>query len=246
MLRAQHEAKSTENWPLSKAPWGQFGTPRNTKSVQEVSKRFDSFAEAQGHYGKTDVRYWLGAIFRQKYTREGVAHHVSEWAIKIQHVGRRETFPLGTANKAAAAARAKDIYLNLKASGWEATLTKFKPKVNAELRGATTVGEFLEQAIASAGGRSKTIESYCRAFRTIVSSIFKIDGGSVKFDYRPGGGRQKWIAKIHAINLSDVTPDRIQRWKGAKKAMKEGWLKRKGREYEIVEAGNNGNGGKRE
>src|SRR5207248_6498076 len=80
---------------------------------------------------------------------------------------------------------------------------------------ATTVGEFLEQVVASAGGRSKTIAGYCRAFRTIVAGIFKIDGGSAKFDYRTGGGREKWITKIHAVPLSDVTPDKIQKWKVA-------------------------------
>jgi integrase len=165
------------------------------------------------HHGKTDIRYWQGAVYQPKYTRNGVAHQASEWAIKIQHLGRRETFPLGTANKAAAAAKAKNIHLSLHASGWEATLAKFKPKASAQCRTATTVGEFLKQAITSAGGRSKTIEGYCRAFRTIIASIFKIDGGSEKFDYRPGRGREKWIAKIHAVTLSDVTPDKIQKWK---------------------------------
>jgi hypothetical protein len=33
--------------------------------------------------------------------------------MKIAHKGRRETFLLGTPNKAAAAARARDIYLSL-------------------------------------------------------------------------------------------------------------------------------------
>jgi integrase len=180
-----------------------------------VSKHFDSSAKSQGHYGKTDIRYWQAAVFRQSYTRSGLAHRASEWAIKIQHVGRRETFPLGTANKAAAAAKAKNIYLSLRASGWEATVTKFKPKTSVQRPTAITVGEFLKQAIANAGGQSKTTEGYCRAFRTIVSSIFKIDGGSAKFDYRSGGGREKWIAKIHAVTLSDVTPDKIQKWKVA-------------------------------
>jgi integrase len=198
---ALYEAKSTENKLFCKTRSGQFGTCRNTKSVQEVSKHFDSSAEPQGHYGKTDIRYWQTAVFRQSYTRHGLAHQASEWAVKIQHVGRRETFPLGTANKAAAAAKAKNIYLSLHAS--------------AQCRTATTVGEFLEQAISSAGGRSKTIQGYRRAFRTIVASIFKIDGGSAKFDYRPGGGREKWIAKIHAVPLSDVTPDKVQKWKVA-------------------------------
>jgi hypothetical protein len=211
VVEAEYEGKSLKKeFPLALRS-GQLGTRRNKKSVQEVSKHFNRSAGLPGHYGKTDIRHWLGAVFRQKYTRNGLGHHVSEWAIKIQHVGRRETFPLGTANRTAAAAKAKDIYLSLQADGWEATLTKFKPKANESSRPATTVGEFLEQLIALAGGRSKTIESYCRAFRTIVAGIFKIDGGSAKFDYRLGGGREKWIAKIHAVAPTNLREQRLHR-----------------------------------
>ena len=133
-MGAVYEAKSTERGVLAGQRSGQFGTRRNRKSVQEVSKHFDSSTEPQGHYGKTDIRYWQTAVFRQSYTRNGLAHRASEWAIKIQHVGRRETFPLGTANRAAAAAKAKNIYLSLHASGWETTLAKFKPKASAQCR----------------------------------------------------------------------------------------------------------------
>jgi integrase len=181
----------------------------------KVSKHSDSRAGRCGHYGKTDIRYWQTAVFRQKYGRNGVAHQTSEWAIKIQHAGRREAFPLETANRAAAGAKARNIYLSPRANGWEATLAKFKSKANNQPKTAATVGEFLEQATASSSGRSKTVEGYCRAFRTIIASIFKIDGGKAKFNYRAGGGRERWIAKIHAVSLSDVTPDKIQKWKVA-------------------------------
>ena len=48
--------------------------------------------------------------------------------------------------------------------------------------------------------------------RTIVSQAFGIDGGKARFDYA-GGGRQKWIDKIHAVKLGEITPARIQAWK---------------------------------
>jgi hypothetical protein len=189
----------------------QFGTLRNTKSVQEVSKHSGRGAP-RAHYGKTDLRYWQTAVFQPRYTRNGVARRLSEWAIKIQHLGRRETFPLGTANRTAAAAKAKRIYLTLKASGWETALTEFKPKSRKPSQTATTVGDFLAQVIATATAQPKTIQSYCRAFRKIVADIFDIDGGKAKYDYRTGG-RTAWLAKINKINLSDITPDQIQKWK---------------------------------
>jgi hypothetical protein len=96
-VRALRQVKSSQNGPFPKTCSGQFSTGWNTKSVQEVSKQLYA---PTAHHGKTDIRYWQGAVYQPKYTRNGVVHQASEWAIKIQHLGRRETFPLGTANKA--------------------------------------------------------------------------------------------------------------------------------------------------
>jgi hypothetical protein len=180
----------------------QKNTRRNRKSVQEVSKQ----DRGNARYGKTDLRYWEKSIFQSTYTRDGTVRRVGEWAVKIQHLGRRETFPLSSANRASAAARAKEIYLSLKSAGWEPTLTKFKPKAINARKAVSTVGEFLNEVKAKASARPKTIESYCRAFRTIVADIFGIDGGKKKYDYR-NGGRSGWLAKINNIKLADITPD---------------------------------------
>ena len=153
----------------------QKNTRLNETSVQEVSKQK---REANGRHPKTDVRYWEQVIFRPTYTRDGEVRKVGEWAAKIQHLGRRETFSLAGANKANAAARAKEIYLTLRSAGWEAALGKFKPKTaHAAI---STVGDFLDEVKAKASARPKTIESYCRAFRTIVADIRDIDGGKSK------------------------------------------------------------------
>ncbi len=55
---------------------------------------------------------------------------------------------LGTPNKAAAAARARDIYLSLVAGGWERTLEICRPEV--EKRSDLTLGEVLERVKESA------------------------------------------------------------------------------------------------
>ena len=44
------------------------------------------------------------AVFRQSYTRNGPSFLTKAWAMKVAYEGRRETFPLGTPNKAVAAA----------------------------------------------------------------------------------------------------------------------------------------------
>jgi hypothetical protein len=185
----------------------QESTRLNAKSVQEVSKQK---RVSSGRHPKTDVRYWEQVLFRPTYTRDGRVRKVGEWAAKIQHLGRRETFSLAGANKANAASRAKEIYLSLRSAGWDATLVKFKPKAAREA--VSTVGDFLKEVKVKASGRPKTLESYCRAFRTIVADIRDIDGGKSKYDYR-SGGRAAWLEKINDVKLAKITPDEVQKWK---------------------------------
>jgi hypothetical protein len=182
----------------------QKSTLENQKSVQETSKR----------HGKTDVRYWTARLFKPWYTRDGQRFELDTYAIKIQLRGRRETFNLGTPNKAAAAAWARDIYCYLSANGWEATRAKFKPESEVALKTGLTVGQFLEELKAKAELNPKTFESYCVAFRRIISDAFKVEGTTERFDYRTGG-RDRWIALVHAIPLASVTPARITEWKRA-------------------------------
>jgi integrase len=173
----------------------------NKKSGQEVAKHT---------FGKTDARYWQDVVFKPTYSRNGQTQGVEDWAARIQWRGRRELFNLKTSNKAAAAAKARDIYTMLAGAGWEATLEKFKPEMAR--KSVSTVGDFLTELRGHWSGKPKTFEYYCRSFRQIVSQIFDIEGGREKFDY-VNGGRTAWVAKIDRIKLADVTPDKIKKWR---------------------------------
>jgi integrase len=183
-------------------------TRLNTKSVQEVSKQ----QAVTRRHGKSDVRYWREAIFQPSYTHDGTRCNVGHYAVKLQYAGRRETIPLGAANRENAAQKAREIYRYLQSNGWDETLLKFKPKSRWLSSAATTVGEFSEQVQSVWTGKPKTLGDYIRAFRKIVSDIFEIDGGKSKFDYR-AGGRESWLQKVDRIRLREITPDNIQKWK---------------------------------
>ena len=173
----------------------------NRKSGQEVAKH---------SFGKTDARYWQDVIFKPTYSRNGQTLRVEDYAARIQWRGRRELFNLKTPNKAAAAAKAKDIYTMLVGAGWDAALEKFKPEMAR--KSVSTVGDFLKELRDHWSGRPKTFEDYCRSFRQILSQVFEIKGGREKFDYIKGG-RDAWIAKIDRIKLADVTPDKVNKWR---------------------------------
>jgi integrase len=176
-------------------------TDLNKKSGQEVAKY---------KFSKTDQRYWQDRIFKPNYTNDGKQLEVQDWAARIQYGRRRETFNLKTSNKAAAAAKAKDIYTMLLGAGWEATSQKFKPEVQRQA--VLTVGDFLNELREHWAGRPKTFEDYRRSFYTILSQIFDIKASKEKFDY-VNGGRDAWLAKIDRIKLVDVTPDKVNKWR---------------------------------
>jgi hypothetical protein len=100
------------------------------------------------HFPKTDIRFWQNAILRQPYAVGGQRRLTKEWYARVQFRGERQCFPLGTPNKAAAAAKARDIYLSLLASGWDNTLRHYKASSAAPKKVASnegTVGDFLAE-----------------------------------------------------------------------------------------------------
>jgi integrase len=170
---------------------------------------------AKQRFSKTDHRYWVPKVFKAAGIRDGKRLESSVWSVRLQYESGRTTFPLDTGNREAAAARARDIYLFLRANGWEATLKEFKAGWSAtpsEKKPGATIGEFLDELQTVADLKPKTFRGYAVAFRTIVSQAFGISGGKERC-YFAGEGRRKWLARIHAIKLADVTPFKVQTWK---------------------------------
>jgi integrase len=155
---------------------------------------------------KDHLVYWEEAIFQLQPGR-------GNWWMKVQHAGTRRKLSLGTSNKVTAVAIARDIYRAVIANGWEATLTALRGPERPP-RTETTVGQFLQELKAKADLKPETFKGYSIAFRAIIEDIFDLGGGKEKFDHK-GGGHAKWIAKINAIRLADVTPARVQEWKRA-------------------------------
>ncbi len=181
-------------------------TRKNMKSVQEVSKQ-----TVQVKHGKTHQNYWKSRLYRNTYTKNGQLYEVPEWHVKIQHLGRRETFNLAGANKTTAAMKARDIYLSLHASGWDPTLRNYKPD-SVNIIESPTVGEFLKEVKAKADLKPKTLAYYTRMFRKIIADIHGLEDDRRKYDYK-GGGYKKWLKKIEAVKLNSLTPEKIQKWK---------------------------------
>ena len=150
-------------------------------------------------FGKTDVRYWTERVFRRK--RDGSED--TQWTVQIQYLDRREQFPLGTPNKAAAAAKARDIYVSLHGRGWEETLALYKPKAEESKPEKSTVGDLIREVAANANYRVTTFAVYCGALRRISADIAKIKGGSARFAHN-GTGNKEWRESVDATPFPGV------------------------------------------
>lgn len=132
-----------------------------------------------------------------------------EWSVRIQHAGKRQWFNLDTANRDAAAARAKERFEFVKAHGWEAALLKFKhgeekAKVAAE-KAALSVGEyFAEVERLATEQRPRTIHDYGKCLRLLLSEVLEAEGVKTTRE------------KVEAIRLEDITPARLERWKAGR------------------------------
>lgn len=183
-------------------------TVQKRQSGTEVEQ---SGTEKIRRVGRSHADYWTPRLRKRSYTWENKTVEIPEWQVRIAHLGRREWFNCGTPNKAAAADKARKIYLSLISKGWQTTLQDFKPDMQVSKDGCT-VGEFLDQVRAVSGLKPVTLEIYCKKFRTLVAGVFKIDGGKAKFDY-VNGGHKAWLDKVRAVRLDKLTPDKVNEWK---------------------------------
>jgi integrase len=163
-------------------------------------------------FAKTDARYWQDRVFLPEYTRDGERRASRHYAVRIHFRGERESFSLYTGNKAAAAAKARDIYTALVTEGWAATRERFKQAEPRVHNGVITVADLFQRIRDTHSGRPGTLEEYFSAFRLIVADSFGIDGAKEKYNYQ-SGGCAKWRERVEEVRLASVTPERVQRWK---------------------------------
>lgn len=193
---------------------------RTTKDRQTRTVIVQSDRAANAHRAaKSHQDYWAGRIKRRSYVRrDGKSVEIPEWQVRMFNLGRQEWFNLATANHAAAAVKARDIYLSIVSAGWEATLAKYKPEPLAQAE-VSTLGEFLAAVKHDSPLKPKTLRIYAVMLRKIVADVAKVDVGlkgkkakMAKYDY-VNGGRSAWLAKVDGQRLDVLNPDTLKAWR---------------------------------
>jgi integrase len=155
----------------------------------------------------------MGRLRKRTYTAPDgkTVVQIPSWQVRMFHRGREAWFNLDTPNQALAAAKARDVYVFMKANGWDATIAKFKPGSDAVPRLDLTVGGYLNAVESTGYLRPRTFLNYRNCLRTIVAEAFGVRGDKSRFDYRTGGN-EAWTRKIDSIRLERVTPARVVDW----------------------------------
>ncbi len=181
------------------------GREEDAKSVQEVSKS----GRAKSH---TD--YWAQKVFRPTYRVNGALRQTACYSIKIQFAGRRELFALNTANKPEAAKTAKRIWVSLAANGWDTTLREFKPQAVYVPPLFVTVGDYIDFLKEHQFYAAQTLYGALTKFYTALGSMFENEKPRSRYDARKSGLRE-WRARLRAVRLVDITPQKVEEWKNS-------------------------------
>jgi integrase len=197
-------------------------TSEHKRTVQNSENRTEtgqyngqSPAKRKGKLPKTHQDYWLGRLRKRTYLAPDRKTEVEipTWQVRLFHAGKEGWFNLDTANQAAAAVKARDVFVFLKANGWDATLAKFKPDSDAAPRLNLTVGEYLGAVKDTGYLRPRTFLNYQNCLRTLVSETFGVKSDHSKYDYRSAdNGNRKWTERVDGIRLERVTPARVTEW----------------------------------
>jgi integrase len=166
-----------------------------------------------------DVRYWQDRVFKARSVRAGGVIESPKYLVRFYRHGLRKTIGLETENRREAAERARERYQYLVTNGWDLFLAKYqaqRPEQPSDSPSAPkvilTVGDYLTAAREQSELGAETLETYAKRFRPVVADIARIRGDKRRFDYQ-SGGYQKWLDRVHAVPLADITPDKIRAWR---------------------------------
>lgn len=165
-------------------------------------------AETTARAGKDSQAYWKTKvkprIVRGQPTPELYARFFE---------GSREAWVcLDTANRGLAATKARDLYLQIKATGLDAALVAFRPKSAPRAARSATVGELIATAKSLATVRAATFNDYEIRLRRLVAGVLGMKAvGSVFYHGSPEA--KAWRLKVDAASLDVLSAAKVDAWR---------------------------------
>lgn len=196
----------------------------NERSLEDMKNRTETGQTIPpakvARLAKTHRDYWKTKLRKRSYVGgNGVRVEIPVWQVRMFYLNREGWFNTNTANQAAAAIKARDIYVSLVSVGWDATQAKFNP--SPLLKAAVcTVGEFVADVEKRSHLQPRTVRIYATKLRKLVSDVAKLEVGRkakarrAKFDHF-GKGHGEWLARVNAQPLDVLAAERVTAWRNA-------------------------------
>jgi len=176
--------------------------------------------------GKDSVAHWKSRV-RPRIIR---GTPTPELYARLKEAGHDAWLCLDTCNIATAAARARDLYLRMKAIGLPALLAELRP--DARPARVCTLGEYLEAARPFAKVRPRVFDQYAAALRRVYALVLGIEGPAARF-HAKGDAAAAYRAKLDALRLDAVTPQAVAIWREAFVNAEPDHAKRKSRAVSV-------------
>jgi integrase len=164
----------------------------NENRTETGQKRSLSGVPKKVRLSKDHQDFWLRKLKRRSYSSNGKRVEIPEWQVRLFLDGREDWFNLGTTNRAAASVKARDIWLNLRAHGWEDTLAKFKPSGPAK--------------------ETLTVEGFSDTYREAIQRIEYPPSPQTAARYLKSLG---FISRrVHVTRIADLTSEKVKKFVG--------------------------------
>lgn len=131
--------------------------------------------------------------------------------MRIQVGGVRKVFPLKSAIRAEAAAKARDIYRLIGSEGMKAAEESIKTHIIPK-SSIITFGDYISAFEYYAEVKPKTCAGYISKVRTLLGGVYKIKKPRGRMA-RCGDSRNAWLADLNVIKLSEISHDDIVQWR---------------------------------
>ncbi|MFN6017378.1 MAG: tyrosine recombinase XerC [Verrucomicrobiota bacterium] len=151
------------------------------------------------------VNHWKDKVDFQKWTKDGRTEATANLYVRIQLHGKRQAFNLGTSNREEAAKKARDLYVKIKARGWDAV----KPQKPSPSIKPPTVGDVIQILESRATHLApNSLAQYAIALRQLASQIEGISASST--------GRKFWRVAVDRLPLTVINAQSVREWRTAK------------------------------
>jgi integrase len=168
---------------------------KEQETTKKVAKKWPS----------DNVNHWKEKVYFQKWTKDGKTETTANLYVRIRIHGKRKAFNLGTSNREEAAKKARDLYVKIKAHGWEAAL----PQKPSQPIKPPTVGDVIQILESRATHLApNSLAQYTTALRQLASQIEGISATST--------GRKSWRETVDKLPLTIITAQSVREWRTSK------------------------------